>query len=570
MSGKSGRPRVHFADPAEEYAHKVLRGEIVAGPYVRKACERHLSDLDEQDKRGLLWDWSRAQDVCNFFETCLKHGDGEFVGRDFLLLLWEKFIIGQLYGWRWRKDRSRRFRTAYIEIGKGAGKTPLVAGFALNEMTDGAIGAAEIFSAASGRDQAKIVFKRAELMCKRSPALSKVITVTRENMACEQTQSFFRSVSREAGSLEGHNVHLAIVDEVHVHKTADVCDTMQDGTKGRPNACVIEITNTGAGQHNVCWDHHAYSTNILDGMIENDAWFAYICGLDTEDSWKDPKVWPKANPSLGVTISPEFLAEQVQKAEGMPARERRVKRLNFCIWDDAGPERAIEAETWKANGAPVDVQELLGRECWGGLDLSAVNDLTSLVLLFPRDDRVIDVLPFFWLPAEGLAEKERLDKMPYRTWFDQKFLELTPGATIDDWFVARRIEQLGAQFDIQKIAYDRWGMEKFLGTIRALEVDIPENKFVPFGQGYASMGPAVSEMERRLVEKRYRHGMHPVLTMNAAYAVCHKDPAGNRKWARDKVEHRIDGIVAMCMATGIMCDDGAMMQPADQPRIAWI
>ena len=494
------------------------------------------------------------------------------LGQPFNLLLWQKFLLGQLYGWR-NSDGVRRFRTAYIEIGKGAGKTPLLAGVALNEMVDGAIGAAEIFSAATGRDQAKIVFKRAELMLRQSKTLSRIIAVHRENMSCEQTQSFFRPVSREAGSLEGHNVHLALIDEVHVHKSADVCDTMQDGTKGRPNACVIEITNTGSGKHNVCYDHHQYSINILDGMIENDAWFAYVCGLDKDDSWQDPKVWPKANPSLDTvaklegqpgTISAAFLAEQIKKAEGMPARQRRIKRLNFCIWDDAGPERAIDVDLWKANGAPVDRDELIGRECWGGLDLASVNDLVAFVLLFPHEDRMVDVLPYFWLPAEGLAEKERRDRLPYRLWVDQGFLEVTPGNTIDDWYIARRMEQILEPFDPVAIGYDRWGMEKFKGTMRATGVGIPEDILRPVGQGYAGISGPIKAFLKRLGNHGYRHGMHPVLTMNAAYAVMHEDGAGNCKWAKDKAEYKIDGVVAASMAEGVMSDDG--MQREAEPK----
>jgi phage terminase large subunit-like protein len=248
------------------------------------------------------------------------------------------------------------------------------------------------------------------------------------------------------------------------------------------------------------------------------------------------------------------LTEQIQKAEGMPARQRRIKRLNFCIWDDAGPERAIEPEIWKACSAPFDVEELHGHECYGGLDLSAVNDLTALVLVFPHDDRMIDVLPFFWLPADGLAEKERRDKVPYQLWRDQNLLEVTPGRTIDDWFVVRRLEQLGEQFDIRQIAYDRWGMEKFKGTIRNVGAEIDEDKFVSFGQGYASMGPAIKELEKLLQEQRIRHGMHPILTMCAGYAVCDRDPADNRKWAKNKAEQRIDGIVALTMAVGTMAE----------------
>lgn len=545
------------ADPVERYAREVVSGDISAGQWVRKACERHLRDLKEQAKRGIVWRWDLAQEIVDFFPTCLRHGEGQYAGETFELLPWQLFVVGQLYGWRWRADLSRRFRTAYIEATKGCGKTPLVGGLALYELLRGPDGA-EIFSAASGRDQAKIVLKRAQLMRDKSPAVKQRIKTTLDNLAAHDTHSFFRSVSREAGSLEGHNVHLAIVDEVHVHKTSDVCDTMQDGTKGRPDALVIEITNTGAGTTNVCFDHHQYTQKILDGMMENDAWFGVIFGIDPDDDWRDETCWDKASPSLDVTITRNYLREQISKAEGMPARTRRVKRLNFGIWDDAGLEPAIDPAVWKACGASVDRESFYGRECYGGLDLSAVNDLTALVLVFPNEDRTIDVLPFFWLPDDELATKERRDQAPYRTWKDLGFLETTPGPTIDDWFVARRIEQLAAEFEILEIGYDRWGMEKFKGTLRST-TDWDDTRidelFRPFGQGYVSMSAPIKELERLLANKRLRHGLHPVLTMCASAAVQLKDPADNRKWAKDKATHRIDGIVALTMAIGIMAED---------------
>lgn len=570
----SGPPKTVTGDPVEKYCLSALRGDEVVGPWVRKACQRHLRDLKRQNELGLVWDWSNADHVVTFFETCLIHGEGEFSGELFILLPWQKFIIGNLYGWL-KKDGTRRFRTAYIEAGKGVGKTPLVAGLALYELLMGPRGA-EVFSAASQREQAGIVFKRAALMASKSPSVARRIKVGQRAISCLSTMSSFRAVSREAGTLEGQNVHLGIIDEVHVHKTSDVCDVVQDGTKGRPNAQVIEITNTGSGTHNVCWDHRRYSEQILDGMMDNEAWFAYVCALDEKDSWRNPKVWPKANPSLGVTVSKDYLVEQIKKAEGIPARERRVKRLNFCIWDDAGPEKAIDAEVWKACGGPVDRDELLGRECWGGLDLSAVHDLTALVLVFPRDDdtRILDVLPFFWLPDDGLEAKERKDRAPYRLWRDQGFLETTPGPTIDDWYVARRLEQITADFDLVKIGYDRFLMSKLTGTLRAT-TDWDNAKiddlFVPHGQGFLGMMGPINELDKLLLNKRLRHGMHPVLNMCASYAVCQTDPAGNRKWAKDKAEQRIDGIVALTMAIGVWSNDlGVDRGPADQPMVAWI
>jgi len=437
--------------------------------------------------------------------------------------------------------------------------SPLVAGLALYELLMGPRGS-EVFSAASQREQASIVFKRAALMASKSPSIARRIKVGIRAISCASTMSSFRPVSREAGTLEGQNVHLGIIDEVHVHKTSDVCDVVQDGTKGRPNAQVIEITNTGSGTHNVCWDHKRYSEQILDGMMENEAWFAYMCELDEKDSWRDSKMWCKANPSLGVTVSKDYLAEQVKKAEGIPARERRVKRLNFCIWDDAGPEKAIDVEVWKACGGPVDRDDLLGRECWGGLDLSAVHDLTALVLVFPRpdDSRILDVLPYFWLPDDGLEAKERKDRAPYRLWRDQGFLETTPGPTIDDWYVAHRLEQIATDFDLVKIGYDRFLMSKLTGTLRAT-TDWDDAKiaelFVPHGQGFLGMADPINELDKLLRNKRLRHGMQPVLSMCASYAVCQTDPAGNRKWAKDKAEQRIDGIVALTMAIGVWSGD---------------
>lgn len=542
-------------DPVTAYAKAVESGKIVAGPHVRNGCKRHLRDLIEGPKRGLVWDIESANRAIGFFKDVLRLAGGEFEGIPYQLLGWQAFIVGSLFGWK-ADDGYRRFRVAYVEGGKGSGKSPLAAGIGLYGLMADGEPRAEVYAAATKKDQAMVLFRDAVAMVDQSPALGSRVVKSGVgtnvwNIAYTATMSFFRPISSDDGQ-SGPRPHIGLLDEIHEHRNGDVVEVLRAGTKGRRQAMIFMITNSGVGQKSFCRERHEYGAKVCAGLVEDDSFFSYICALDDkEDPFTDPSCWIKANPSLGITIQAKYLEEQIREARGMPSKEATVRRLNFCQWVEAH-DPWINADTWfacEAVAGPDDLEWMRGRRCWGGLDLSSTTDLTSLVLLFEpiEDDPAWRLVPFFWLPAEGLKEKADKDRVPYDVWRDAGHLLTTEGRAINKLAVALKLAWIKENFDLQEIGYDRWRIEDFKSLLNQEGIELP---LVPFGQGFKDMSPALDEFERMLVGRNVRHNGNPVMTMCAANAVVVKDPAGNRKVSKEKATGRVDGIVAAIMAAG--------------------
>ncbi|MEO7178373.1 MAG: terminase large subunit, partial [Allosphingosinicella sp.] len=326
-------------DPVSAYARSVLSGQQIAGPDVRAACERHERDLKEGPKRGLTFDRAISGRAIAFFSEVLKLNGGEHEGKPFVLQPWQAFIVGSLFGWL-APDGFRRFRTGYIEVGKGSGKSPMAAGIGLYCLTGDNESRAEVYAAATKKDQAMILFRDAVAMRDLSPELSARLTkhggAQCWNLAYARTGSFFRAISSEEGQ-SGPRPHCSLIDEVHEHPTGTVIDMLSLGQKGRRQPLTLEITNSGFDRTSICFGHHEYSQRVVrsrPGEADfNDQWFAFVCGLDEGD---DPLAdgqeacWLKANPNLGVSIQREYLEKEVREARGMPAKASKVRRLNFC------------------------------------------------------------------------------------------------------------------------------------------------------------------------------------------------------------------------------------------------
>ncbi len=536
------------------YARSVAAGKIVAGRLVRLACERHLRDLKEAKERGLRFDEDLATGAVDFFPSVLRLAEGEHAGQPFELQLWQQFIVASIFGWL-GPDGYRRFRTAYIEGAKGCGKSPLAAGIGLYGLLADDEPGAEIYSAAVNRDQARILFTDAEKMVEASAALKKRVDRKVNNLAVLSTNSFFRPVSAEARGLDGKRVHMALIDEIHEHPTALVVDKMRAGTKGRRQALIFEITNSGYNRHTVCWHHHEYSQKILEGSVENDAWFAYVCGLDPEiregdvvvkkaDDWRDEKVWPKANPNLGVSVTLKYLREQVQEAIGMPSKEAIVRRLNFCEWTEAHTVW-ISDDRWMLCDNPIDAKALAGRVCYGGLDLASTTDVAALELYFPPDDvdPLARVLSFFWIPEEGV--NARSERVPYKQWVKAGLMKATDGNVIDYDVIRQDIRDLFETYAITEIAYDRWNATQLVTQLQADGITM-----VPFGQGFQSMSAPTKALETFVKGRQIAHGGNPVLRWMASNTAIKQDPAGNVKPDKGASTEKIDGIVALVMAIG--------------------
>ncbi|NDL70515.1 terminase large subunit [Vreelandella alkaliphila] len=556
MSKKKPPQSTVCDDRATAFAHAVAAGELIAGPQVRDACARHLRDLQGGEERGLFWDMDAANHAIGFFEEVLRLNGGRFEGEPFHLLPWQAFIVGCLYGWK-ASDGWRRFRVAYVETAKGSGKSPLAAGVGLYGLVADGEERAEVYAAATKKDQAQILFRDAVAMVDQSPLLATRIVksgaVGKEyNLAFHKTSSFFRTVAADDGQ-SGPRPHVALLDEIHEHKTPLVVEMMRAGTKSREQALIFMITNSGTDRLSVCWDYHDYAVKVASGTLEDDSFFGFVCCLDeTDDPFEGEESWYKANPSLAYGIPGlKYLREQVTQARGMPSKEATVKRLNFCMWVQAD-NPAISRDAWLATqDKDFDMECLQGRRCYAGLDLSSTQDLTALVLLFEPvpDDPTWRMIPYFWLPEDGLARKAEKDRVPYVLWQERGHLLTTPGKAINKRHVLHQLSEIAARFDLQAIGYDRWRIEDLTALIDDEGVTLPP--LVPCGQGFQTMAPAVDEFERRLVNVEMRHTGHPVLTWCAANAVYQEDPAGNRKVDKRKSTGRVDGIVAAVMATSL-------------------
>lgn len=541
-------------DPVTRYARGVVAGKIVAGPHVRDACRRHLRDLEDGPARGLFFDREAVARTIGFFRDVLVLNGGEYEGVPYEPLGWQSFILGSLFGWK-GPDGYRRFRVAYIETGKGSGKSPLAAGIGLYGMMADGEARAEVYAAATKKDQAMILFRDAVAMVDQSPQLTRRIHksgvgANAWNLAYLQQGSFFRPISADDGQ-SGPRPHIALLDEIHEHRNGNVVEMLRAGTKSRRQALIVMITNSGASKQSYCWERHDQAVKVAAGQIEDDALFSYVCALDDgDDPMKDEKCWEKANPSLSNGLpGVKYIREQVREARGMPGKESIVRRLNFCQWVEAEAPW-IGSDVWfSAQDKDFDPNGLLGRRCWGGLDLSSTQDLTALALLFePSDaDPQWRLVVHFWLPNDGLHDKADRDRVPYIVWRDAGYLHTTPGRAIDLLYVATQAAEIASLYDLQSIGYDRWQIEGFKQLLGREGISLP---LEPFGQGFKDMSPALNEFERLLISGHLRHGGNPVMTWCAANAVTVSDPAGNRKVSKEKATGRIDGIVAAIMAAG--------------------
>lgn len=553
-------------DPCTDYAQKVVGGEIVAGPYVRAACKRHLDDLENGHKRGLSWHPEEVERVIGYFREVLtveieREEDGETISEavPFDPHPSQCFILGSLFGWRNSKGH-RRFRRAYIEIGKGNGKSPLAAGIGHYMLSATKKLRAEIYSAATDKDQAAILFRDAVEMWNRSPALAKRLTPSGVNPVWQLTHipsaSFFKPISSEKKGKSGIRPYCALVDEVHEHPDNTVIEMLRAGTKGNQQALIFEITNSGFDRTSACWNEHEYTVKVVTGELENDSWFGYVCALDEGDKpFEDESCWIKANPLMGVSIHPEFIREQVREAEGMPSKESLVKRLHFCEWLD-GAESWISGKLWRSRERVLNIKDFIGMECYGGIDLSYTKDLSALAIVFPKDGKFYAFV-YLWKPKETLEDAEKEDRVPYRDWANQGHLITTPGKVIKLPKVARKLGEIQTKFQFLELAYDKYRQ-------RELDEDLQDEgislNMIEHPQGFRRdknsplwMPESVETLENMITEGELVVNTNPLLRYNVASAVVRPDPAGTdgRILDKRKSRARIDGAVALAMGVGI-------------------
>src|SRR5574344_2011408 len=497
-----------------------------------------------------------ADRAVNFIES-LKHTDGVWYKQPFKLLDWQEQIIRDVFGIV-KKDGYRQFNTAYIEIPKKQGKSELAAAVALYLTIGDFEAGAQVYGCAADRNQAKIVFNVAKKMISLSHYLSKHVKISESKNRIEYKNSFYQVLSAEAYSKHGFNIHGVVFDELHAQPNRKLFDVMTKGSgDARKQPLFFLITTAGDDTNSICYEVHQKAKDILEGRKIDKTFYPVIYGADVDDDWTDPEVWKKANPSLGVTVD----IEKVRLVRG-PARSTLGAETALCRSGlDQWVKQAIRwmpMEKWDNCSFAVNPDELEGRVCYGGLDLSSTTDITAFVLVFPphSDDDKYYILPFFWIPEDTLELRVKRDHVPYDVWLRQGFLETTEGNVVHYGYIEKFIERLGEKYNIREIAFDRWGAVQMVQNLEGMGFTV-----VPFGQGFKDMSPPTKELMKLTLEQKLAHGGHPVIRwmMDNIYSRC--DPAGNIKADKEKSTEKIDGAIATIMGLdrAIRCgnDNGA-------------
>ena len=598
-------------DRAAAYAKAVVDGKIIAGPHVRNACRRHLDDLKNGTARGLRYDHALADRALRFFETKLKLSEGQFEGRPFKVHPAQAFIIGSLFGWqRESQDHGwvRRFRRAYIEMGKGNGKSPLAGGIALyGLMADGEPGA-EIYAAGATKDQAGILFRDAVKMRRQSPDIAQRTKTSggegkEYNLAYLAKGSFFRPISREAKRTgSGPRPHMALCDEVHEHPDRGVMEMLERGFKFRRQPLLLMITNSGSDRNSIAREEHDHAIKVASGNRDakdddavylgediDDTTFSYVCGLDkADDPLTQPACWAKANPLLGVTITEEYLAGVVKQARDMPGKLNSILRLHFCVWTDADTAW-ITREILEPALADFDPADYRGNRIGIGLDLSQAQDITAKACATivdhvdveeTRDDgsKAIVTKPVVaawieaWTPGDTVAARQMRDKAPYDVWIRQGHLYAPQGRIISYAHVAAAVARDAGLYEAT-LAYDRYAYRAtFEPELTAIGCEIEQIEHPQGGKKKGKPTEAMREaaryddkepeglwmpgsvklVETLLLEKRLRLRRNPVLVSAMMSAVIERDPWGNYWLSKERAVNKIDAAIALCMAIGVL------------------
>jgi phage terminase large subunit-like protein len=603
-SSSKTQPPNTSPDPVTGWAKAVLAGEVVAGPHIRNAARRHLLDLVEGPKRGLTWDLVAAQRAIGFFPDVLRLAGGQFEGRTFELHPSQQFKVGSIFGWK-RADGTRRFRRAYVEEAKGNGKTPFSAGIGHYCLMADGEARAEVYAAAANQAQAMVLFRDAVAMRDQSPELAARLTTSGNNpvwnLADLRTNSFFRPITgevRRSGS--GPRPSCALCDEVHEHPDGLTIEMLERGFKWRKQPLLVMTTNSGSDRNSACWQEHQHAVRVAAGTrtpddaatfvgeVIDDETFSFVCGLDVDDDpLEDPSCWVKANPLLGVTVQPDYLAGVARQARSIPGKLNGILRLHFCCWTDAETAWMSRAAL-EAVLVDFDPLEHTGEVIAIGLDIGATKDMTALACVLQtgtvdvtRRDRdgveQVMSLPTYrawteqWTPAETLPERALRDQAPYDVWVEEGDLNTTPGNVVRLDFVAARVAELQADYQIKVLAYDAYAFQKHLvPQLDEMGVYCPlvehpqggkrraapnaEQRSIAENEGKEAHGlwmpGSLAELETLILEGRIEIRSNRATISAIMSAAIEHDPFDNRWFSKRRAKNRIDALVALATAIG--------------------
>lgn len=527
---------------ALQYARDVVDGKITACEYVQAACQRQLHDLDRENFK-YVFDVRKAHRACAFIEK-LPHIKGKWAGKKIHLEPWQVFIVTTVFGWV-DANGLRRFKTVYIEVPRKNAKSTLSSAIALYCLVADGEAGAEVYSAATTRDQARIVWRDAKRMVDRCKGLRQRFKVetSAHSIYSEQSASAFFALSRDqGGNLDGLNVHCAVIDELHAHKTRDVFDVIETATGAREQPLLWLITTAGFNRAGICYEQRIYITKILNASHVDEEYFGIIYSLDKDDDWTDPNVWQKANPNWGVSVNPEDIERKCRKAMRMTSAQNNFLTKHLNLWVNAD-SAWMDVKAWERCANPyLTPQTLAGRKCYVAADLSSKIDIASVAYVFPRDDGHFDAIVKHYLPELTIVEASNSQ---YEGWQTDGFITATPGAKIDYQTIENDIKAFAKLFEIVEVGFDPW-QSNYIATNLAKE----GLEIIEIRNTVQNMSDPMKELEALALDGKFHHDGCPVLDWMVSNVVCHTDAKSNIFPRKELPENKIDGVVALIMAIG--------------------
>ena len=538
---------------AADYTARVLDGSQLACKWVKLACQRQRDDLKRWKEDGpFVWDPEAASRVCRFIEL-LTHTKGELAGQRIKLEPWQVFILTTAFGWRRREDGGRRFRRVYIEVARGNGKSCLSSGVALYCLVADNEPGAEVYSFATTRDQAKIVFGDAKRMAETNLPLRKRfgLEVLANALYVPSTGSTFQAKSAEGSTLDSLNTHLAVVDELHAHKTRAVYDVVETSLGKRRSSLLWCITTAGFDTSGICYEVRTMSTRVLERQAIDETQFAVIYTADEDDDWTSPEALEKANPNWGVSVRPEMILSLLAKAKALPSAINNFKTKHLDIWCSAS-NAWMDMGAWgQCEDNTLRLEDFEGERCIIGLDLGSKNDMTAKVRVFPLESdgpTRYAVFCDFYLPERAV---ENAVNSQYSGWAEEGHLHVTPGAMTDLNVVEEDLREDLSRFNVEAVVYDPWQATQMATTLS--EDDAP---MVECRMTVQNMSDPMKSVEALVLDRRLLHDGNPILTWMMGNVVAKLDAKDNIFPRKERYEQKIDGVIALIMAMGnALADD---------------
>jgi phage terminase large subunit-like protein len=516
--------------------------------------------MPKRPTSGPAFSNERADRALRFIRN-LTHTKDKWAGAPFDPRPWQQTIIRELFGRMRSDDPSRRaYRTCYIEIPRKNGKSEIAAAFALYGLVGDGVQGAEVYSAAADRDQAALVFNVAAQMVRNDQRLESRLKIidSQKRIVDLKTGSFYRAISAEAYSKHGFNASMVIYDELHVAPNRDLWDVLTTSMGARSEPLVIAITTAGYDRHSICWEQHDYARKILDGTVNDPTFYPVIYAAPDDADWTDEAVWKACNPALQDFRDIDEMRALAHKAREIPALQNTFRNLYLNQWTEQA-QRWIDMEAWNACAGQIDWKHLReamkGRRCVAGLDLSSRTDLTALVLVFEDEDNIVTLVPFFWVPEDGILRRARVDRVPYDQWVRDELITPTPGNVVDQGFIREDINRIAGEYKLAELAFDPWNATKLSTELAGDGIELVELR-----QGFRSLSEPTKHLGALVTGRQLRHGGHPVLRWMASNMVVRQDPIGNLAPDKSKVTERIDGIVATIFGIA-----AALKHPDNEP-----